>query len=91
MKASRKWIIWAHGPCVDTGNQELYPSSFALMDLAEGPGRGNVEVPPDLISELVSVAELYGRGSAMDEMGPWWKAERNRVIREGREVLRRPK
>jgi hypothetical protein len=87
MRVSRKWIEWAH--VAEAEMAEKYPASAALMELAVGPGKGSVEVTdPALLRELLAVAECYGPGSATDEMGPWWKAERNRVVREARAALR---
>lgn len=88
MKASRQWILWAHGPLAECAAADLrYPASLALVELAESPGRGRVTVPHALLRELLDVAETYGPGSATDDMGPWWKGERNRVIRECRAAL----
>jgi hypothetical protein len=91
MRVSRRWIEWAHGPVVEREDaEELVPASLRLMELASAPGRGAVEVEdPSLLRELLSVAECYGPGSVTDEMGPWWKGEQARVVREARAALRK--
>lgn len=85
MKVSRRWIIWAHEAPAEAG----IASSEDLLDLAYGPGRGRVEVPANLLHELVSVAELYGPETDLDEMGPWWIGEQRRIVREGRVLLKK--
>jgi hypothetical protein len=89
MKVSRRWIEWAHGPVVEREDAEtLVPSSLRLLELAEAPGRGRLEITePDLLHELLSVAECYGSGSVTEEMGPWWRGEQARVVREARAAL----
>lgn len=91
MKISCKWIEWAHGPGAEDGQ----PLATRLIDLADHAGGSTLEVVEDeLIAEVVSVAELYARparGDALYEMGPWWRSQPARVIREGRAALRHPK
>lgn len=91
MKVSRRWIEWAHGPVVEREDAEtLVPSSLRLLELVEAPGRGRIEITDaSLLEELLSVAELYGTGSVTDEMGPWWRGEQARVVREARAELRK--
>ena len=88
MRVSRRWILWAHGPCADSG-AEKFPTSTRLVELAEAPpGKGSIEITdPGLLRELLDVAELYGRGSATEDMGPWWIGEQRRVVREAREAI----
>lgn len=94
MHVSRAWIEWAHTPnteCADA--QTKYPASWELVARAERLPKSCrsviVQGPEDehLIRELLSVAECYGPGSATDEMGPWWRGYRNKVIRECRKEL----
>lgn len=89
MKVSRRWIEWAHGPGAEDG-QEL---ATRLVGLADGPGRGSVEIRDMvLIAEVVSVAELYRNpapGDALYDMGPWWMGQPARLIRDGRIELRK--
>lgn len=88
MRVSRRWITWAHEPPAESGVE----ASVKLCELAEGPGRGPVEVSdPDLVRELVSVAECYRRpspGDALWDMGPWWRSQPAKVIDAGRQALR---
>lgn len=85
MKVSRKWIDFAHIPPAESGIK----SSVRLCELADAPGRGSITVTdPALLAELLDVAELYGPNSATDDMGPWWKGEQRRVVREARRELR---
>lgn len=91
MKVSRRWIEWAHVAESESG-PERYPESCKLMELAESRGRGAVEVnDAALLRELLAVAECYGPGSATDDMGPWWRGERNRVVKEARGIARNRK
>jgi len=66
---------------------------MALCDLASSPGTGSVSVTdPELIAELVDVAELYvnpRRGDALHDMGPWWMGQPRQIISQGRAELRR--
>lgn len=88
MRISRKWLVWAHGPGAEDG-QELAARLVALAGVTD---RGCVDVTdPELLREVVSVAELYSRPSSGDslyEMGPWWRSQPARVINEGRRCLR---
>ena len=88
MKISRKWIEWAHGP----GADEDQPLAVKLWDLAQTPGKGAVQIEdPELIAEVVSVAELYSycrSGDTLFEMGPWWKGQPRKLINEGRAEIR---
>ena len=89
MRVSRRWIEWAHGPVVEREDAEAtVPSSVRLLTLAASAGRGALDITdPSLLGELLSVAECYGPGSVTDEMGPWWKGEQARVVREARAAL----
>jgi hypothetical protein len=90
MRVSRRWIEWAHGPVVEREDAEsIVPSSLRLLERAAERRRGSFEITePSLLRELLSVAECYGTGSVTDEMGPWWKGEQARVVREARAALR---
>jgi hypothetical protein len=56
MKVSRKWIEWAHTPPAES---DIEPSK-KLCELAYSQGAGSIEVgDPELVAELVSVAECY--------------------------------
>ena len=88
MKVSRKWIEWAHTPPAESDNEP----SKKLCDMAEGPGAGSIDVDdPELIAELVSVAECYRNprsGDSLYDMGPWWRGQPRKIITEGRPALR---
>lgn len=85
MKVSRRWIDWAHTPPAQSGVEP----SITLCELAFAPGRGRIEITdPELLAELLAVAECYGSDSATDDMGPWWMGEQRRVVREARRELR---
>ncbi len=89
MKVSRKWIEWAHTPPAESGVE----ASVKLCELVEGGLRSAVvEVnDPELVRELVSVAECYQRpvpGDSLYDMGPWWRGQPRKVITEGRAQLR---
>lgn len=73
MRVSRRWIEWAHGRVVERAAVEAtVPSSLRLMEIAESPGRGAIEITDrSLLTEPLSVAECYGSGSVTVEMGPW--------------------
>lgn len=87
MKVSRKWIDWAHGPGAEDGQ----PLATQLCDLAQGPGRGAIDITsPELLRELVSVAEIYRHpvpGVTLYDMGPWWMGQPAKVIAAGRRAL----
>lgn len=89
MKLSCKWIHWAHGPGSEDG-QEL---ATQLVELAKKASGSTIEVDdPQLIAEVVSVAELYARparGDSLFDMGPWWRSQPAKVITEGRAELRK--
>lgn len=88
MRISRKWLVWAHGPGAEDG-QDL---AARLVALAGVDGRGSVDVTdPELLREVVSVAELYSgprSGDTLFEMGPWWRNQPAKVVNEGRRCLR---
>ncbi len=88
MKVSRKWIEWAHTPPAESSVE----ASVKLCELADGPGQGSVEVEdPELLKELVSVAECYrnpSSGDSLYDMGPWWRGQPRKIISEGRAALR---
>lgn len=88
MKVSRKWLLWAHTP----GAESDQPLAYRLCELAEAPGRGSVEVTePELIAEIVDVAECYRNpspGDALYDMGPWWMGYPRKVIKAGKAALR---
>lgn len=88
MKVSRKWIIWAHEPVAESGGEE----SLRLCELAEAPGKASIEITdPNLLKELVSVAECYRNpraGDSLFEMGPWWCGQPKKIIEGGRAALR---
>lgn len=90
MRVSRKWLHWAHGP----GAEEYQELALKLIGLADTPGRNRaIEInDPALVAEIVDVAELYQAtrpGDALYDMGPWWRAQPARLIREGRAWLKR--
>jgi hypothetical protein len=69
--------------------ERLVPSSMRLLALAAEPGRGRIEITElELLHELLSVADCYGSGSVTDEMGPWWRGDQARVVRESQAELR---
>lgn len=88
MRVSRKWLLWAHTPGYEDGQER----AGRLVALAAGPGRGAVEVDDvELVKEVVSVAELYRRpvrGDSLFDMGPWWRYQPAKVVNEGRRCLR---
>lgn len=88
MKIARKWLEWAHGP----GAESDQPLAQRLVDLAASPGRGAIEISdPDLIAEIVSVAELYCNpqwGDELFERGPWWRSQPTRLVDVGRAELK---
>ena len=86
MRVSRAWIQWAH----IGGSEDGQPLACRLIDLAEAPGRGAIEISdPALIAELVDVAELYvGGDTSLDEMGPWWRGQPRKVVSDGQRELR---
>ena len=88
MKVSCKWIEWAHTPGAEDGQ----PLAERLVELAEQANGKAVDIEdPELIAEIVSVAELYRcpvRGDALYDMGPWWRSQPEMVITEGRAALR---
>lgn len=89
MKVSRKWIEFAHEPGAESGQ----PLAQRLMEIAEQPGKGAVEITdPDIIAELVDVAELYANsqyGDAVYDMGLWWRSQPRKIIEEGRRALKK--
>ena len=88
MKVSRRWIAWAHTPPAESSVE----ASVELCVLADGPGQGSVEITdPELLTELVSVAECYrnpSSGDSLYDMGPWWRGQPRKIITEGRAALR---
>jgi len=93
LRVSTAWVLWAHGPYTEcTDAPQKYPSSWALVAKAESErsrGRRSIVVSDEtLIRELLSVAECYGRGSATDDMGPWWIGYQRKVVRGCRGILR---
>lgn len=90
LRLSRKWLHWAHGP----GAEDCQELALKLIAIADSPGPSrSVEITdPALVAEIVDVAELYHPaklGDALCEMGPWWRAQPARIIREGRALLKR--
>lgn len=88
VKVSRKWIEWAHGPGAEDGQ----PLALQLCELASAPGKGNIEInDPELIAEIVNVAETYQNptfGDALYDMGLWWRGQPRKIIKAGRAELR---
>lgn len=89
LKVSRKWIDFAHEPGAESGQ----PLAIKLMEIAEKPGKGSVEITdPELIAEIVDVAELYvdsTPGDAVYDMGIWWRGQPRKIIEAGKAELNR--
>jgi hypothetical protein len=85
MKVSQEWIDYAHTPPAESGNA----SSKALCDKVTGY-TGSVDVTePELIRELMSVAQLYEYGSHVNEPDQplWWRAYPKKLIARCRAAL----
>ena len=89
---SRAWIEWAHGPCAESADAAtLYPISLALVsrfdDLPKSY-RSTILTTADEMREVLSVAECYGPGSTIADMGPWWIGYQRKLVRNLRRILR---
>jgi hypothetical protein len=83
LRVSAEWIEYAHGP----GSEDGQPLATQLCDLLS-PASAVMVDDPDLVAEIVSVAELYTSDTHVQEDDRlWFRGYPKNIIRRGRAWL----
>ena len=86
-QVNAQWLLYAHGPGAEDGQ----PLATRLCDLLDLPNSGKVILlsSPELVVEIIDVAELYTNGSnVQDDERLWFRSYPKNVIKRGKAWLR---